>query len=89
MLSDGLARSRPDVVFNLFEGLADFGETEAYVAGISNGWKCRSPARPYQTLCLARSKHLTKHLLAGAGLPTAKFFVVEEFRSRIVRWTGR
>ena len=25
---------RPDVVFNLFEGLADFGSTEAHVAGL-------------------------------------------------------
>ena len=33
---------------------------------------------PHQTLCLGRSKHLTKTLLQGAGLPTPGFFVVEE-----------
>ncbi|MHB1427038.1 MAG: D-alanine--D-alanine ligase family protein [Gemmataceae bacterium] len=68
----------PDVVFNLFEGLADFGDTEAHVAGLLEWLDIPYTGCPYQTLCLARSKHLTKHLLAGAGLPTAKFFVVED-----------
>ncbi len=69
---------RPDVVFNLFEGLADFGDTEAHLAGILEWLDIPYTGCPYQTLCLARNKHLTKHLLAGAGLPTAKFLVVEE-----------
>ena len=30
----GLRRDRPDVVFNLFEGLADQYGTEAYAAGL-------------------------------------------------------
>jgi D-alanine-D-alanine ligase len=66
---------RPDAVFNLFEGLADFGDTEAHVAGLLEWLEIPYTGCPYPTLCLARSKHLTKHLLAGAGLPTAKFFV--------------
>jgi D-alanine-D-alanine ligase len=69
---------RPDVVFNLFEGLADFGDTEAHVAGVLEWLEIPYTGCPYQTLCLARNKHLTKHLLAGAGLPTARFFVVED-----------
>src|SRR5579884_1535936 len=69
---------RPDVVFNLFEGLADFGDTEAHAAGLLEWLEIPYTGCPYQTLCLARNKHLTKHLLAGAGLPTAKFFVVED-----------
>jgi D-alanine-D-alanine ligase len=69
---------RPDVVFNLFEGLADSGETEAHVAGLLEWLEIPYTGCPYQTLCLARNKHLTKHLLAGAGLPTAKFFAVED-----------
>src|SRR5262249_52080516 len=32
-LAAGLRQHRPDVVFNLFEGLADHGDTEAHVAG--------------------------------------------------------
>ena len=78
VLLDGLRDLRPDVVFNLFEGLADFGETEAHAAGILEWLEIPYTGCPYQTLCLARGKHLTKHLLAGAGLPTAKFFVVED-----------
>jgi D-alanine-D-alanine ligase len=77
-LLDGLRKRRPDVVFNLFEGLADFGETEAHVAGLLEWLELPFTGCPYQTLCLARGKHLTKRLLAGAGLPTARFFVVEE-----------
>ena len=30
----GLRKARPDVVFNLFEGLPDSGETEAYAVGL-------------------------------------------------------
>ncbi|HEY7422919.1 MAG TPA: ATP-grasp domain-containing protein [Gemmataceae bacterium] len=78
VLLDGLRECRPDVVFNLFEGLADFGDTEAHVAGILEWLEVPYTGCPYQTLCLARGKHMTKHLLAGAGLPTAKFFVAED-----------
>ncbi|HWG43980.1 MAG TPA: ATP-grasp domain-containing protein [Gemmataceae bacterium] len=78
VLIDGLREHRPDVVFNLFEGLADFGDTEAHVAGVLEWMELPFTGCPYQTLCLARRKHVTKYLLAGAGLPTAKFFVVED-----------
>lgn len=78
VLLDGLRDLRPDVVFNLFEGLADFGDTEAYAAGILEWLEIPYTGSPFQTLCLARSKPITKHLLAGAGLPTAKFLVVED-----------
>ncbi len=78
VLLEGLRDIRPDVVFNLFEGLADFGDTEAHVAGILEWLEIPYTGCPFQTLCLARSKPKTKHLLAGAGLPTAKFFVVED-----------
>ncbi|HBI44812.1 MAG TPA: D-alanine--D-alanine ligase [Planctomycetales bacterium] len=74
----GLTRLRPDVVFNLFEGLADFGSTEAHVAGVLEWIGVPFTGSPHQTLCLGRSKHLTKTLLQGAGLPTPGFFVVEE-----------
>ncbi len=66
------------MVFNLFEGLADFGSTEAHVAGLLEWLGIPFTGSPYQTLCLARSKHLTKHLLQRAGLPTPDFFVVED-----------
>jgi D-alanine-D-alanine ligase len=78
VLLSGLNQLRPDVVFNLFEGLADFGNTEAFVAGILDWLGVPYTGSPYQTLCMARSKHVTKHLLQGAGLPTPAFLVVEE-----------
>jgi D-alanine-D-alanine ligase len=78
VLIDGLRQHQPDVVFNLFEGLADANDTEAHVAGVLEWLQLPFTGCPYQTLCVARSKPLTKYLLAGAGLPTAKFFVAED-----------
>jgi D-alanine-D-alanine ligase len=74
----GLREERPDVVFNLFEGTGDDGNTEAYVAGLLEWLDLPFTGSPFQTLALARNKHLTKSLLRGAGLPTPEFFVVEE-----------
>jgi D-alanine-D-alanine ligase len=73
----GLHSGRPDVVFNLFEGTGDDGNTEAYVAGLLEWLDVPFTGSPFQTLALARNKHLTKSLLRGAGLPTPKYFVVE------------
>jgi D-alanine-D-alanine ligase len=77
-LVSGLRRLRPDVVFNLFEGLADDGDTEAHVAGVLEWAGVPFTGSPFQTLSLARSKPLTKRLLRGAGLPTPEFFVVDD-----------
>jgi D-alanine-D-alanine ligase len=77
VLLEGLRSHRPDVVFNLFEGLADRGETEAHVAGVLEWLGIPFTGCPSQTLCLARSKHLAKRLFRGAGLPTADFHVVD------------
>jgi D-alanine-D-alanine ligase len=77
VLLQGLREQRPDVIFNLFEGTADNGSNEAYVAGLLEWLEIPFTGSPFQTLCLARSKHLAKTLLQGAGLPTPHFFVVE------------
>jgi D-alanine-D-alanine ligase len=74
----GIRRHRPDAVFNLFEGLADSGDTEAHAAGLLEWLGIPFTGSPSQALCLARNKALTKYLLQGAGLPTAQFFVVED-----------
>jgi D-alanine-D-alanine ligase len=74
----GLRERQPDVVFNLFEGLGDFASAEAHVAGLLEWLGVPFTGSPHQALCLARAKHMTKHLLQGAGLPTANFFVVED-----------
>jgi D-alanine-D-alanine ligase len=77
-LLDGLTDLRPDVVFNLFEGLPDQGITEAFVAGLLEWSGVPFTGSPFATLTLARSKHLCKYLFRGAGLPTPDFMVVEE-----------
>ena len=77
-LLQGLKASNPDAVFNLYEGLAQWGNTEAYVAGLLELLRVPFTGSPTQPLLMCRSKPLTKQLLAGAGLPTAPFFVVED-----------
>lgn len=74
----GIRREKPDVVFNLFEGLADQSDTEAHACGMLDWLGVPYTGSPYLTLCLARNKHLTKHLLQGAGLPTPAFQVIEQ-----------
>jgi D-alanine-D-alanine ligase len=78
LLVSSLQDVRPDAVFNLFEGTADHGNTEAYVAGLLEWLGIPFTGCPSQALLLARSKHLSKFLFQGAGLPTAEFFIVEQ-----------
>jgi D-alanine-D-alanine ligase len=72
-----LKRRRPDVVFNLFEGNLDDTETESYVAGLLQWSGIPYTGSPMPALVLARDKVRTKHVLRGAGLPTAPFFEVD------------
>jgi D-alanine-D-alanine ligase len=67
----------PDVVFNLFEGAADHGDTETYVAGVLEWFGVPYTGSPPSALSLARRKHLTKYALRGAGIPTPEFIVIE------------
>jgi D-alanine-D-alanine ligase len=77
VLISGLEKHQPDVIFNLFEGTGEQGQTEAYVAGLLEWRGIPFTGSPFLTLCMARSKHLTKHLFQGAGLPTPAFMVVD------------
>jgi D-alanine-D-alanine ligase len=76
-LLTGLRTLQPDVVFNLFEGTGDDGNNEAYVAGLLEWLGIPYTGCPFQALCVARNKPLTKTLFQGAGLPTARHLVVE------------
>ena len=73
----GVRKARPDVVFNLFEGLPDWGDTEAIAVGVLEWLGVPYTGCPFQPLALARLKPLTKHLLRGARLPTPDFLVVD------------
>lgn len=76
-LLTGIQGNRPDVVFNLFEGLATDGNTEATVAGLLEWLGVPFTGSPAAALALAHDKVSTKHLLQGAGLPTPGFFLVD------------
>ena len=76
-LLDTLETSRPHVVFNLFEGTASRGATEAYVTALLEWLRVPYTGCPHQAIALARDKPKTKLLLQGVGLPTPRFQVVE------------
>ncbi len=70
--------SQPDVVFNLFEGLGGVGRGEAEIAGLVELLGFALTGSPAACLALVRDKARTKWLLAGAGLPTPQFVLVQE-----------
>lgn len=74
---DGLKSQAPDVVFNVYEGTAGWGESETYVAGLLELLKIPFTGSSVQPILVAKSKTLTKQLLQTAGLPTAKFFMLD------------
>jgi D-alanine-D-alanine ligase len=77
VLLAGLRAERPDVVFNLFEGLGTHPGTEATVAGLLEWLGVPFTGSPAAALSLALDKCRTKLLLRGAGLPTPAFLAVE------------
>lgn len=75
-LPRAVAERRPDAVFNLFEGLASQTETEVTLAGTLDWLGVPYTGSPPVALAIGRDKVRTKHLLAGAGLPTPPCRVV-------------
>ena len=70
--------SRPDAVFNLFEGVPTGPGRRVGGRGALGMARCgRSPGARRRAWRSGRNKVGSKHLLAGAGLPTAKYVVVE------------
>jgi D-alanine-D-alanine ligase len=67
---------RPDVIFNLYEGMATDPASEAHMAGLLEWLNLPFTGSPALTLSLCRNKHLAKQLLLGGGLPTPAFQVV-------------
>jgi D-alanine-D-alanine ligase len=76
-LFQDLCRDRPDVVFNLYEGTAVHGDTEAYALGLLEWLRIPYTGCPSQAAVLARDKPCGKLLMKGAGLPTPAFFQVD------------
>jgi D-alanine-D-alanine ligase len=80
---DGIREHKPDAVFNLYEGTAKWGNSEAYVAGLLELLRVPFTGCPTPALTLARNKPLTKCLIRGAGLPTRRTV------ARQTSWVGR
>lgn len=76
-LIPGLRARAYDVVFNLYEGRGDLGNTEAFVAGTMEWLRIPFNGSPAQAMILARNKPVTKHLLVGAGISTPEFLVTD------------
>lgn len=81
LLLNTVRTGKPDVVFNLFEGFGTRPASEYHVAGLLNWLDVPYTGCPIEAMVLARDKARAKHLLHGAGLPTAAFFVVEAMES--------
>ncbi len=77
ILLNQIRDQRPDVVFNLFEGLATQTGTEISVAALLEWMNIPFTGSPSHAIALGRDKIRTKLLMQGAGLPTAAFQVID------------
>jgi D-alanine-D-alanine ligase len=84
-LIDEVKRARPDAVFNLFEGVPTRAGSEVAVASMLEWLELPFTGCPSACLSLARNKVASKHLLAAAGLPTARYAVIDG--GRVPKWT--
>lgn len=81
----GIREQAPDVVFNLFEGVPGFGQTEAFAAGLLEWIGVPYTGCPHRALLLCQDKPLTKRLLKSERLPTPKFALIEKWPPRANR----
>jgi D-alanine-D-alanine ligase len=79
-----LKAKRPDVVFNLFEGIATQTGTEVSAAALLEWLNVPFTGCPSLALALGRDKVRTKHLLSAAGIPTPEYAVVDALP--VPRW---
>jgi D-alanine-D-alanine ligase len=78
-LVQALEHHRPDAVFNLFEGIAECGLTEAYCIGLLEWFGVAFTGSPLQAAVTAHDKPRAKMLFRGGGLPTPEAQVIERF----------
>lgn len=71
-----LNNNPPDVIFNLFEGFADFTETEVHLAGLLEWMKIPFTGSKSQALAVGRNKALAKAIMQSYGVSTPGFFWV-------------
>ncbi len=68
---------KPEVVFNLFEGIARDGHTEAYAIGLLEWLGVPYTGCPFLATVIAHDKPRAKQLLGVAGLPTPAYMAVD------------
>jgi D-alanine-D-alanine ligase len=78
ILFDAIQKTKADVVFNLFEGIATQTGTEISVAAMLEWLNIPLTGSPSFAIALGRDKVRTKYLLQGANLPTAPFITVDQ-----------
>ena len=75
-LPDRLLRNRPDIVFNIAEGINGRGR-EAQVPAILNFLNIPFTGSDETTMCLAMDKALCKRLAASYGIDTPEYMLVK------------
>lgn len=85
-LLEEVRRSRPDAVFNLFEGVPPCPGSEVAAASLLEWLGLSITGCPSACLSLGRDKAVSKHLMCSAGLPTARFAVTESVPAP--EWSG-
>ncbi len=71
-----LSKSKPDIVFNIAEGLNGRGR-EAHIPAILNFLNIPFTGSDETTLCIALDKAITKRVLSTFGIKTPKFQLIE------------
>ena len=77
-LLDAIRDYKPDVVFNLFEGIATQTGTEISVAAFLEWMNIPFTGSPSFAIALGRDKVRSKHLFRGAQLPTPPFVTFDQ-----------
>jgi D-alanine-D-alanine ligase len=75
---------KPHLVFNLVEHIGGHRDNDAVAAGMLETARIPYTGAPPSALTVARDKHLSKLVVAAAGVPVPKSFVLDG-RSRAVR----
>ena len=79
-------RRRPAAVFNLFEGVPTRPGSEVAVAALLEWLDIPFTGCPSFALAMGRDKIRSKYMMAAAGVPTAKFEVIES--EPVPDWTS-
>ena len=84
-LIEDVRQHKPNVVLNLFEGLANLTETEIAAAAVLEWLQVPFTGSTSLAIALGRDKIRSKYMLQGAGIPTPDFAVA--YQGSIGEWT--